>query len=719
MHASSLENMQRCYRRHIAGGPLETQAETMVLDVGGADVNGSYRDVFAGPPFRYRAADMQAGPGVEIVLDDPYHLPFSDGSIDIVLCGQVLEHCEYFWRAFAEMLRVLRPDGFIFIIAPSSGGIHRYPVDCYRFHPDAYTALATLTGASLVECWLDERGPWRDLVGVFRRADAPAHTPSLAPPAASPWQGAPGTPADEAIGGGMHYLTVLERLHRELSPAHYLEIGIRQGHSLALATGPATGVDPHPVIDRPLPATTTLYPFTSDEFFALGGAGVRPDLAFVDGMHLCEFALRDFMHIERAAAPGAVVVLDDVFPAHPAQAARDRHTQVWTGDIWRLAALLRQHRPDLFLLPLDTSPTGLLLVAGLDPANRVLWDGYNPLVRDMLALEGPPPEILSRHGTIDPASVTFDHILATLRQARAEAAPPGECVARLRRAATPKVSLVVIGYNMARELPRTIRSLSPAMQRGIDPHDYEVILVDNGSTEPFDAAELRRILPGLVIHHFPEPTASPVKAINFGIAQARGDLIGVCVDGARMASPGLLARALAASRLHQRPVIGTIAFHLGPGAQMDTVKAGYDQRAEDALLAGSGWEDDGYRLFNIAALAKSSEGGWFALPRESNAFFLRAAQWHALGGWDEGFTSPGGGLASHDTWCRACSDPHAEIIMLLGEATFHQVHGGIATNRADTPMADFVDEYVRLRGRGFEMPARRPLQFGTLPAATG
>jgi hypothetical protein len=31
-----------------------------------------------------------------------------------------------------------------------------------------------------------------------------------------------------------------------------------------------------------------------------------------------------------------------------------------------------------------------------------------------------------------------------------------------------------------------------------------------------------------------------------------------------MSSPGLLAKALAASSLHARPVIGTIAFHLGP-----------------------------------------------------------------------------------------------------------------------------------------------------------
>jgi hypothetical protein len=208
---------------------------------------------------------------------------------------------------------------------------------------------------------------------------------------------------------------------------------------------------------------------------------------------------------------------------------------------------------------------------------------------------------------------------------------------------------------------------------------------------------------------------SPVPAINFGLAVARGELVGVCIDGARMASPGLLSKALAASRLHDRPVIGTIAFHLGPEVQMESVKHGYNQAIEDELLAGSGWEADGYRLFTISVFAGSSDGGWFELPAESNAFFLRAEHWRALGGWDEGFVTPGGGLVNLDTWARACADPTGEPIMLLGEATFHQVHGGAATNNLNPPFELFHEEYRRLRGRPYERPTRQPLYFGTLP----
>lgn len=283
------------------------------------------------------------------------------------------------------------------------------------------------------------------------------------------------------------------------------------------------------------------------------------------------------------------------------------------------------------------------------------------------------------------------------------------------RVTVPKLSVIVIGFDMARELPRTIRSLSPQMQKGIDPGDYEVILVDNGSTKPFDEAELRRWIPDLTVVRMEKPTASPVPAINRGIGMARADLVGVCIDGARMASPGLLAAALAASRLHPRPVIGTIAFHLGPDMQVRSVQNGYDPAAEDALLARVGWEADGYRLFEISALAGSSERGWFELPAESNAIFMKAEHWQALGGYDAGFLAPGGGLANLDLWARACADESAEVIMLLGEATFHQVHGGVATNSPISKWNLFEEEYVRLRGHPYSPPRRQPVFFGRLP----
>ena len=287
-----------------------------------------------------------------------------------------------------------------------------------------------------------------------------------------------------------------------------------------------------------------------------------------------------------------------------------------------------------------------------------------------------------------------------------------------RRSTVPKLSVVVVAYNMARELPRTIYSMSPAFQRGIDPCDYEVILIDNGSDEWVDSGALRRINPDLVVHRMIDASPSPVPAINFGMKLARGNLIGVCIDGARLVSPGLFAQALAASLQYPRPMIGTLAFHLGSQVQMESVRVGYNQAVEDDLLAQSGWEKDGYRLFSISVFAGSSAGGWFDTPAESNAVFLRSDHWQSLGGWDERFTSPGGGLANLDMWSRICADGAGQLIVLLGEGTFHQVHGGIATNSFDPPMAIFREEYENIRRKPYTRPIRTPIYFRTLPQAT-
>jgi hypothetical protein len=283
--------------------------------------------------------------------------------------------------------------------------------------------------------------------------------------------------------------------------------------------------------------------------------------------------------------------------------------------------------------------------------------------------------------------------------------------------AAPKLSVVVIAYNMARELPRTLQTLSASFQRDIAVDDYEVIVVDNGSTAPADEALCRRLCPNAVFHTLTDAPPSPVAAINHGLAQARGALVGVCIDGARMLSPRLLATALDAARLHPRPVIGTLAFHLGPDVQSRSVANGYHQQAEDALLASVDWVADGYQLFSIAVFASSSADGWFTLPAETNALFLTRDHWQALGGYDPAFVAPGGGLVNLDTWARACADPSGSVILLLGEATFHQVHGGIATNSPVSKWQPFHDEYVRVRGTGYVRPDGMPTLFGRLPPA--
>jgi hypothetical protein len=250
-----------------------------------------------------------------------------------------------------------------------------------------------------------------------------------------------GSPEEERTSGNPNYLETLASIHRLLEPAFYLEIGVRHGNSLALARCPAIGVDPAPEIRIPaLPATTRVVTRTSDDFFAMLETEPlprAPDLAFIDGMHLYEYALRDFIHIEALATPTTLIVIDDIFPSHPAQAARERRTRVWTGDVWKLQRCLAQLRPGLVLLALDTAPTGLLLVAGLDPANRVLPTEYDRIVReqgDFDRDETVPQTVIGRTGVMAATDPIVARILLLLKQLRDQAASRLEVVAQLRAA---------------------------------------------------------------------------------------------------------------------------------------------------------------------------------------------------------------------------------------------------------------------------------------------
>jgi glycosyltransferase involved in cell wall biosynthesis len=282
------------------------------------------------------------------------------------------------------------------------------------------------------------------------------------------------------------------------------------------------------------------------------------------------------------------------------------------------------------------------------------------------------------------------------------------------RSDRPAVSVVVVAHDMARELPRTLRSLAPDHQQGIDPGAYEVIVVDNGSPEPLDEALITESAPGARTARLDPAPPSPARAANLGLEMARGDLIGLIIDGARLASPGLLSRALLAQRLAARPVIASLSWHLGPGTHMEAGARGYDQTTEDALLADVGWEDDGYRLFAVSSLAGASRRGWFGPLGESNALFLPRALWHELDGLDERFALPGGGLVNHDTFRRACALDGVELIVLLGEGTFHQLHGGAATSGRLTRDEMFAD-YLALRGEEYRPPTNEPLYLGSIP----
>jgi hypothetical protein len=190
---------------------------------------------------------------------------------------------------------------------------------------------------------------------------------------------------------GMPYYRFLRALHETCLFDWYMEIGCRSGDSFAPVRSKTIAVDPFfraeiNIIGKK-PALH-VFQATSDDFFAGGFLqrnDIRLGLAFLDGMHLVEYLLRDFMNTEAAMDPNGVIMMHDCVPFGLRMTRRDLNNLppgAWTGDVWKLIPILQTWRPDLTLTVLDCQPTGLVCVSGLDPKNRVLADNYDRIIAD-------------------------------------------------------------------------------------------------------------------------------------------------------------------------------------------------------------------------------------------------------------------------------------------------------------------------------------------------
>lgn len=228
----------------------------------------------------------------------------------------------------------------------------------------------------------------------------------------------------------MYYIDFLAAAHHRLQPATYLEIGVRDGRSLALARARAVAIDPAYAVKAELDCHLSLFRTTSDEYFSrpdplVVTAGRPFELAFIDGLHLFEFALRDFVNAERYSSPRGMILFDDMLPRSVDEAARSKHTRAWTGDVYSMVQVLEHYRPDLTVLTIDVRPTGLLLVAGLDPQNTALTDNYNEIIATYRHADPQPvpAELLDRLSVLDPNRVLGTRMWQILRDAAPGATP--------------------------------------------------------------------------------------------------------------------------------------------------------------------------------------------------------------------------------------------------------------------------------------------------------
>ena len=168
MHPTAMLNGKMFF--DVYGAKMATGT---VVDIGAQDVNGSLREVCP-PHLTYVGVDFVAGKGVDVVLEDPYRLPFADSSVDVVVSSSCFEHSEMFWLLFLEMMRVLKAPGLVYLNVPSNGSFHRYPVDCWRFYPDSGNALVAWAKRNgidtcLVESYVSRQNGdiWNDFVAFF------------------------------------------------------------------------------------------------------------------------------------------------------------------------------------------------------------------------------------------------------------------------------------------------------------------------------------------------------------------------------------------------------------------------------------------------------------------------------------------------------------------------------------------------------------------------
>lgn len=195
---------------------------------------------------------------------------------------------------------------------------------------------------------------------------------------------------------GLYYYRFMAQLHEQLLFDWYMEVGCRAGASFAPVRSKTIAVDPYfRAKINIIGGKPELHVFQakSDDFFAgafLEKNGILLGASFLDGMHLYEFLLRDFMNTEANSDPNGVIMLHDCVPYDVGMTTRDLDNlprRAWTGDVWKLIPILQRWRPDLKLTVLDCRPTGLVCVSNLAPGNRVLQDSYDQIIAEFAAVE--------------------------------------------------------------------------------------------------------------------------------------------------------------------------------------------------------------------------------------------------------------------------------------------------------------------------------------------
>jgi cephalosporin hydroxylase len=278
----------------------------------------------------------------------------------------------------------------------------------------------------------------------------------------------------------------------------------------------------------------------------------------------------------------------------------------------------------------------------------------------------------------------------------------------------PRLSVIVNFYNMHREAARTLMSLSRRYQLDADDIEYEVICVDNGSDPPIDEKWIADFGPEFRLFRPSRLLPSPCFALNEAARSAKGDYVALMIDGAHVLSPGVYREVMAAVSQTPVSVVGLRQWFIG-GDQRWLSAEGYSRQQEDIAFARIGWPSNGYRLFEISTPMMPSPNSWFDSVSESNFLVLPSSVLKSLQGYDETFDIPGGGLANLDLFSRAVDQVGGIVTMIIGEASFHQYHGGTTTNvdeaSKDAEVRRYQNSFYVARGERLKPVAEDRIRY--------
>lgn len=282
----------------------------------------------------------------------------------------------------------------------------------------------------------------------------------------------------------------------------------------------------------------------------------------------------------------------------------------------------------------------------------------------------------------------------------------------------PKVSVVVIVYKMPRQALNTIYSLSVRHQKNVQESDYEIIVVENGSSHPLEETDVLALGHNIRYFRRQETSASPCRAINFGLGQCRGRSIGLMIDGARMVTPRVIEYSLLAQHADVNSLMAVPGYNLGPMEHQFHLDIGYNEATEIKLLEQTNWKNNGYRLFDIANISGANDKGIFHPLLECNCMFSSTKNFERIGGANEAFDLPGGGSINLHMFRQLGMLKQSRLYFVTpGEGSFHQFHGGITTQQAADRESVLESHRVQLHSYwegGFHAMRREPMLLGAV-----